>query len=208
MFLEATGAWQLALHIRNNQSSSFPQITEQTNHYLEESKKRNLNRSQLANVFHSLGFSSFVLPYERYKKLCRNTQIDPSSAFGLHNYSDSDGATLQNRFWGSHAVSWTPDQDPPRPTWFADMIRNSFAHGQTTFPKIGLPNRDISMCNSRDGVDINFEIIMATEHFTILIAQSLQNFIRNVVDGGHHEPLSTYLHIMSQYIQPCAAALG
>lgn len=111
---------------------------------------------------HTLGASLFLLPYERYKK---ELALYPTEGFknacetfGLDRYSqkwklredygDTDIAT-----WPAATTHWTTD-------WFANSVRNSFAHGQTYIVRRRPNETRVELRNSRDSVDSTFHIEM------------------------------------------------
>lgn len=141
----------------------------------------------------SFGTFSFVLVYERYKKECNRypgRQLNPSEAFGLHIYTDHDGSALRERYPATIIDTWVPD--PNKPTWFADVLRNSFAHGQSKTKMEG-DRLGVELTNTRDGHTLNFAIFMTQQDFGNLVASALRPFITAVVDGGVYEPLSSLL---------------
>ncbi|KAL6704934.1 hypothetical protein ACN47E_007479 [Coniothyrium glycines] len=143
-----------------------------------------------AAIFYSLGVYSFVVPYERYKKMCRHYGQDPSFAFGFEKYVDSDGRAFGNDF-SVIVHRWAPG-DKPKDSWFADMVRNSFAHGQSTMEMQG-GQVGIVMCNARDGLTPDFEVFVKMEDFARLMTTAVSNFVAAFVEEGSIHPLSAYV---------------
>ena len=154
-------------------------------------------------IIASLGQFSFGYVWERYKKVltAAHSNLDPSLAFGLSPYNLQANFVLQ--FPSAVVTSWDPDllgpaalgpypNRPIKPTWFADVLRNAFAHGQVTI----LPNRKVRLTNKRNAAAVgtfNLDINLSQQDLEKLIAQGLQNFVTNVIVGGTYEPLSKLL---------------
>jgi hypothetical protein len=132
---------------------------------------------------------------------------DPSEAFGLNGYSDIHGSASQIQFVtdfpGTVITAWQIDMinrpgglpQIPKRTWVADVIRNSFAHGQTEIEIQG-DTAGVRMVNRRNAAAVgsfNFSIWMPMRQFEKLVATALRHFIINVVQGGVYEPLDKLL---------------
>lgn len=201
LFLETTGSWAaMRTSLMTEPKPSLKLLYESvpTTIDLQPGATKQLRWALGAHMFSSLGIHSFVFPYERYKKLCRHYNKDPSTAFGFERYSDSDGTQLTDDYPRTIVNIWKPDEIPPKSTWFADMVRNSFAHGQTTLTKEG-GKLGIAMFNTRDGTSVNFDVFVDLNDIGPLISTGLSNFIKNIVDGGTVEPLTTYLKNMGDF---------
>lgn len=193
MFKEALGA----LAVENCYSAIAQTIYEHTNdgrppepNPLTLTQLNVVNRGFYEEVVAAQGLFAFVYPYERYKKVVNrypDRHLDPSAAFDFATYSRRD--VFQAAFPSTVIHTWNPG---PRDTWFADCVRNSFAHAQST-TVIEASQLMVSMVNAPDGLDPNFEISMPPRDFERLVKSGLQNFVHTVVDGGIYEPLSTLL---------------
>lgn len=142
------------------------------------------------SVIASLGLFGFVYPYERYKKIANrypDRDLDPSVAFGFGNFSNR--ATFQAAYPNAVIHTWQPG---PRNTWFADCVRNSFAHAQSTTVVEG-HQLMLSLVNATDGLDPNFVVSMLPMDFETLVKTGLRNFLQTVVYGGVYQPLSLLL---------------
>ncbi|KAF8249238.1 hypothetical protein K440DRAFT_660253 [Wilcoxina mikolae CBS 423.85] len=141
----------------------------------------------------SLGTFCFVFPYERYKKIAARypgRNLNVGEAFGLERYNDRD--KFLEAYPQSVIDKW--EVDPRKKSWFADVVRNSFAHAQSQFVVQG-DKRGVVMVNARDGLDPDFSIFMSLPEFGHLIATALNKFIVTVVEGGTHEPLTKLLQL-------------
>lgn len=164
-----------------------------------------------AYLISSIGFHSFVVPYERYKKQkTRHYGYDASTLFGLDKYSMADyGSRLKQDFPQTTIDTWSPTPAQPKSTWFADMMRNSIAHGQTETRMVA-GQLSVAIYNTRDGSSMDFCIVMDANDYVTLVASSLSEFVRNVVAGGRLEPLSTLLdHVAPPFnrVSPRQSAL-
>jgi hypothetical protein len=133
-------------------------------------------------------------------------RLDPSEAFGLHQYSDVQGSAAQLQFvtdfpgtvvtsWGIDMIGPAAGPQVPKRTWVADVIRNAFAHAQIEIVSQGVV-LGVRMTNRRNAAAVgvyNFDVWMPVRQFERLVATALTNFITNVVVGGTYEPLNKLL---------------
>ncbi|KAF8579368.1 hypothetical protein K439DRAFT_406690 [Ramaria rubella] len=191
MFGEATGAWASALNVAAVQG-----LLAGLNN-LTPTERTVMESGFAASNAISLGINGFVYPYERYKKILRSYPdlvLDPSAAFGLDVFSDSRGEAFLDRYPSSVIQTWAPDRRPVPGTWFADVVRNSFAHGQTRI--INLAGRPaVNMFNTADGKNPNFDVSMIPQDFQNLMAIALRNFVSQLAWGGMYQPLTRYLEL-------------
>lgn len=192
-FLEATGSWANIWEKPYFEPILSHEMGCATGAFQSEESVVLLKTALQAYRVSALGFHSFVVPYERYKKgKTRHYEFDASELFGLDKYSTSDPDSLEEDFPNTAVLEWNPSRSPPKSTWFADMMRNSIAHSQTETTTKGGQSK-VALCNTQDGVSMNFHIIMDAQEFISLVASSLSKFVREVVAGGRVEPLSTLL---------------
>lgn len=137
----------------------------------------------------------FVYPYERYKKIAvryPDRHLDPSEAFGLNRYSNQ--AQFRSDYPDAEILVWDDVAAHNKPSWFADCVRNSFAHAQTTRqPDRKERNEMVEMLNAPDGLTPNFQIKMRTTDFWKLIQQALKTFIRTVTAPSAEGKMFTLL---------------
>lgn len=191
MFAEATGAFGIQV----NYLAVAQVLEEQTidiNHApLDENEKRILRRALHSSTVASLGLFSFVLPYERYKKIASrypDRNLNVGEAFGLQNFNSE--AALRARYPETIVNTWNVDRR--KPSWFADVVRNSFAHGQSAVVYEG-NILGVEITNAKDGITPDFDIVMTLRDFGNLMATALDHFIATIVDGGAYQPLSKLL---------------
>ena len=114
----------------------------------------------------TLGTCVFVLPYERYKKIVdgyRTFNPDASRAFGLDRYSNR--STFEVKFPSAEVVHWD-SVSFDKLSWFTDCVRNSFAHGQTTFKRDCENRYDmVETLNAGAGMTPNFQVKMRVDDF-------------------------------------------
>lgn len=211
VFLEATGSWANIWECPRFEPSPSHELSLATRAYESESSAEQLKMSMRAYLISSIGFHSFVVPYERYKKKkTRHYGFDASTLFGLDKYSLNDGGSrLTQDFRKTTIDTWSPTHSPPKSTWFADMMRNSIAHGQTE-TTLEAGQLTVAIYNTRDGSSMDFHIVMDANEYVTLVASSLSEFVGNVVAGGRLEPLSTLLdHVAPPFnrVSPRQSAL-
>lgn len=156
---EAIGA--LALHLAEGEPIYAVQDFCCTKPALWDLQDRMENCARNA-TFAALGTFVFVYPYERYKKVLvryPTLSIDPSEAFGLNQYSSR--SSFESSFPSSIIHEWKYDATRDRPAWFADCVRNSFAHAQTTLKADYKRSGSlVEMWNTKDGRTVDFHIEM------------------------------------------------
>lgn len=190
---EATGAFGIQV----NYGPVAERINENTRdihgNRLPDGENRSLLVALNSSTVASLGTFCFIIPYERYKKIAgrypgRNLNV--GEAFGLERYNDRE--VFLKAYPESVIDKW--EDDPRKKSWFADVVRNSFAHAQSQLV-VEAGKRGVVMVNARDGLDPDFSIFMSLPEFGHLIATALNKFIATVVEGGTHEPLTKLLQL-------------
>ena len=156
MFVEAIGTLSISTTLASvyqYMATEPPQTTPALTPAEQKAAKLALEPFMIA----SLGQFTFSYVWERYKKVLNaaHSNLDPSEAFSLSNYNLQADFVLH--FPSAAVTAWDPDligpaalgRYPNRPikrTWFADVLRNAFAHGQVNI----LPNRNVRLTNKRN----------------------------------------------------------
>ncbi|KAF2152757.1 hypothetical protein K461DRAFT_152518 [Myriangium duriaei CBS 260.36] len=189
MFNDAVGAlaFRLAIGPISRAAVDTLQDSKAVVQPLSDSEASSAAQSLNNSTFSALGTFVFVYPYERYKKIASrypDRRLDPSEAFHMNQYTDRN--TFARRFPRTVIHTWNPDAG--KPSWFADCVRNSFAHAQSRLVAEG-GRVGIEIINARDGLDPNFSITMDVSEFYQLVRDALQNIVATVVEGGLYQPL-------------------
>lgn len=210
VFLEATGSWANIWENPLFEPTPSHELSIATRAHESERSAEQLKMFLRAYRISAIGFHSFVVPYERYKKKkSRHYGFDASRLFGLDKYSNATSDSLTQDFRKTAIHEWRPTPQQPKSTWFADMMRNSIAHGQTETIMEG-GQLSVAICNTKGGSSMDFHIVMDVDEYVLLVASSLSTFVGNVVAGGRLEPLSTLLdHVAPPFhcVSPRQSAL-
>lgn len=136
----------------------------------------------------TLGASMFLLPYERYKKelaLYPLGGYNAGKTCGLNKYSSR--RQFEEDYPGTDIVLWPHTAANLGQDWFANAVRNSFAHGQVYAVQRKQGEHRVEVSNSRDGLEPNFQIEMLLKDFWTMIADALDSFLTNAVEDDESE---------------------
>jgi len=161
-----------------------------------------------ADIRHSiilqLGYLTFVVPWERYKKLVdpKLDDAEGSTVFGLDGYSDNGGDALKSDYPGTTIKDWSNTK--LEAFWFAAKLRNALAHGQASWVTT-TTGEEIELCNITPA-KVDFKIQMPVAQFVkLLVTHALVQFVGKVTAGEHYEPLYS---IIAKYRLDGPIALG